>query len=162
MPTSQPVWWFPGDPGQVWGLFISHSCRLYEKPSSMVLLQGVFHAALGTEAGVQAPLPRPEAAQAHMGKRLAVPVAVSTRRGQRGGWEVGMARDTSSTPCVCDRGKAVAPVPQFPLLQGEEGWGEGRLYPVLWPPTCDSGCSDGTLDGVLMPTHLSPRPGPHG
>lgn len=63
MPTSQPVWWFPGDPGQVWGLFIFHSCRLYEKPSSVELLQGVFHTALGTEAGVQAPLPRPEAAQ---------------------------------------------------------------------------------------------------
>lgn len=56
MPTSQPVWWFPGDPGWVWGLFISHSHRLYEKPSSMELLQGVPHAALGTEAGAEAPL----------------------------------------------------------------------------------------------------------
>ena len=65
-------------------------------------------------------------------------------------------------PVCVTVGRLLAPVPQFPLLQGEEGWGEGRLYPVLWPPTCDSGCSDGTLDGVLMPTHLSPRPGPHG
>ena len=73
-----------------------------------------------------------------------------------------MARDTSSTPCVCDPGKAVAPVPQFPLLQGEEGWGEGRLHPALRQPTCDSGHSNSALDGVLMPPHLSPRPHPHG
>ena len=75
MPTSQPVWWFPGDPGWVWGLFISHSHRLYEKPSSMELLQGVPHVALGTE------LKPPSSPQglcggspgSRMGKHLTVP-----------------------------------------------------------------------------------------
>lgn len=109
---SQPVWWFPGDPGQVWGLFISHSCRLYEKPSSVELLQGVPHAALGTEARTQAPLSRPVGRQPRVphGEASCCPVAVSTGRGQRGGWEAGLARNANSTPSVCDRGKAVGPL----------------------------------------------------
>ena len=75
MPTSQPAWWFPGGPGRVWGLFLSHSRRLYEKPSSVELLLGVPHAAVGTEARTQAPLSRPVGGSpgSHTGKRLAVP-----------------------------------------------------------------------------------------
>ena len=114
MPTSQPVWWFPGDPGWVWGLFISHSHRLYEKPSSMELLQGVPHAALGTEAGAEAPLlpTRPVWRQPRVphGEASYCPITVSTGTSQRGGWEAGMAQDMGSRPHVCDRGKVIGPL----------------------------------------------------
>ena len=112
MPMSQPVWWFPGDPVRLWGLFISHSCHLYEKASSVELLLDVPHAALGTEAGARAPLSRPVWRQLRVphGEASCCPVTVSTGRSQRGGWEVGLAWDVGSTPSVCDHGKAVGPL----------------------------------------------------